>query len=71
MSVRVVARLRPLLKSEREADVIVEPATPPNADTNSIVRIPNPKNAAESFSFNFSRVYDQEATQQQVFENEG
>ena len=70
MSVRVVARLRPLLKTERDTDVIVEPASSSPGDTTSIVRIPNPKNAAESFSFNFGRVYDHEATQQELFENE-
>ena len=71
MSVRVVARIRPLLKTERETDTIVEPAPLGTSDSASIVRIPNPKNAAESFSFNFNRVYDQSVTQQELFENEG
>lgn len=71
MSVRVVARIRPLLKAEREADSIVqapptEPSKPP-----SIVRIPNPKNEAESFSFSFNSVYDQDTTQQELFDAEG
>ncbi|KAL9088417.1 MAG: hypothetical protein Q9159_003117 [Coniocarpon cinnabarinum] len=70
MSVRVVARIRPLLKSERESDTIVEPVASPASKVASTVRIPNPKNAAEQFSFNFNRVYDQEATQQELFENE-
>ncbi|THZ75538.1 kinesin-domain-containing protein [Aureobasidium pullulans] len=72
MSVRVVARIRPLLKQELEKDTIVEAApsaTEPLA-TPSIVRIPNPKNEAEAFSFQFNSVYDQQATQQQVFDNE-
>lgn len=72
MSVRVVARIRPLLKQELEKDTIVEAApsvTEPLA-TSSIVRIPNPKNEAEAFSFQFNSVYDQQATQQQVFDNE-
>ncbi|KAL9094417.1 MAG: hypothetical protein Q9165_003267 [Trypethelium subeluteriae] len=73
MSVRVVARVRPLLKLEQDKDVIVttsgsgeeSPASP------TVVRIPNPKNEAESFSFQFNSVYDQESTQQSIFENEG
>ncbi|KAI5270603.1 kinesin-domain-containing protein [Aureobasidium subglaciale] len=72
MSVRVVARIRPLLKQELEKDTIVE-AAPNVAEplaTPSIVRIPNPKNEAEAFSFQFNSVYDQLATQQQVFDNE-
>lgn len=72
MSVRVVARIRPLLKNEIEKDVIVsssgERATP---DSKTVVRIPNPKNDAELYSFQFSSVYDQAATQQDIFDNEG
>jgi hypothetical protein len=72
MSVRVVARIRPLLKQELEKDTIVEAATIANEPlaTPSIVRIPNPKNEAEAFSFQFNSVYDQLATQQQVYDNE-
>ncbi|KAH0185751.1 kinesin-domain-containing protein, partial [Aureobasidium melanogenum] len=72
MSVRVVARIRPLLKQELEKDTIVEAASnaPDPSATPSIVRIPNPKNEAEAFSFQFNSVYDQLATQQQVFDNE-
>jgi hypothetical protein len=74
MSVRVVARIRPLLKLEQEKDTIVEaaaasPTSEPLAAP-SIVRIPNPKNEAEAFSFQFNSVYDQQATQQQVFDDE-
>lgn len=72
MSVRVVARIRPLLKQELEKDTIVEAAAP-TGDTlasPSIVRIPNPKNAAELYSFQFNSVYDQQTTQQTVFDNE-
>jgi len=72
MSVRVVARIRPLLNSENEKDAIVEaigdaasPARP------SIVKIPNPKNFSEDFTFQFSSVYDQESTQQELFDAEG
>ncbi|KAF2753782.1 kinesin-domain-containing protein, partial [Pseudovirgaria hyperparasitica] len=72
MSVRVVARIRPLLKLEIEKDVIVtaesvgneKPASP------TVVRIPNPKNGAESFSFQFNSVYEQHATQQDLFDHE-
>jgi hypothetical protein len=34
------------------------------------VRLPSPKNDAESFSFGFSSVYEQDATQQQLFDAE-
>lgn len=70
MSVRVVARIRPLLKQELEKDTIVEAAAPTGDTGPSIVRIPNPKNAAELYSFQFNSVYDQETTQQTVFDNE-
>lgn len=70
MSVRVVARLRPLLKSENEKDQIV--TCHDGADqTPSVVKIPNPKNLAEEYSFQFNSVYGQEASQQDIFETEG
>ena len=65
MSVRVIARIRPLLKAEIEKDVIVDTAG------ESTVKIPNPKKEAEAFSFHFNSVYDREATQAQIFDNEG
>ncbi|KAI9723663.1 MAG: hypothetical protein M1812_000963 [Candelaria pacifica] len=72
MSVRVVARVRPLLKSELDKDAIVEavyseddPLVKP-----TIVRIPNPRNAGEDFSFQFNSVYDHHANQQEIFDNE-
>lgn len=74
MSVRVVARIRPLLKAEIEKDVIVDAANAPGADstdTKTVVKIPNPKNYGESYSFQFNSVYPSEATQAQVFDNEG
>lgn len=70
MSVRVVARLRPLLKGELEKDTIVEAAGIDTTAAPTIVRIPNPKNEAEAYSFQFNSVYDQQATQQQIFDNE-
>lgn len=69
MSIRVVARIRPLLKAEIEKDVIVTPAG--DAQAKNIVRIPNPKNEAELYSFQFSSVYDQATTQATLFDNEG
>lgn len=74
MSIRVVARIRPLLQAkEIERDIIVDTAKLPaeKTDSKSVVRIPNPRNEAEAFSFVFNSVYDQEATQAQLFENEG
>ncbi|OQN99722.1 hypothetical protein B0A48_14492 [Cryoendolithus antarcticus] len=73
MSVRVVARIRPLLKAEIEKDIIVHAEKTSSAlekDTATVVRIPNPKNHGENFSFNFNSVYDQSATQAQIFDNE-
>ncbi|KAI9676934.1 MAG: hypothetical protein M1817_006773 [Caeruleum heppii] len=72
MSVRVVARIRPLLKSEIEKDVIVEAAFVGDDDSHSptLVRMPNPKNPSEDFSFQFNSVYDGQATQEQLFQNE-
>ena len=70
MSVRVVARVRPLLKAEIEKDVIVE-AAGDSTESKTIVKIPNPKNESEAFSFQFNSVYDREATQAQLYDNEG
>lgn len=70
MSVRVVARLRPLLKSEHDKDQIVSCCNGVG-DKLSVIKIPNPKNTAEEYSFQFSSVYDQDAAQQEIFEAEG
>jgi len=37
----------------------------------NVVRIPNPKNEAEEFSFTFNGVYDMETTQEELFTSEG
>lgn len=71
MSVRVVARIRPLLPHELDKDIIVradglEDGRPPN-----LVKIPNPKNEVEEFSFAFNSVYDQSTTQEELFTSEG
>ena len=105
MSVRVIARIRPLLKTEREIDVIVRSessAVPaqsmqpiPNSgaskrigakagvqtskginqkmelDRHNLVRIPNPKNEGEEFSFQFNGVYDASVGQHEIFDAEG
>lgn len=71
MSVRVVSRIRPLLKQELAKDIIVEPVTTDASISPSIIRLPNPKNEAEAYSFQFNSVYDQNATQQQLFDDEG
>ncbi|KAI9852634.1 MAG: hypothetical protein M1830_006782, partial [Pleopsidium flavum] len=72
MSVRVVARIRPLLKSELDKDSIISASSHVNEDSNrpTIIKIPNPKNASEEFSFQFNSVYEQCASQQDVFDNE-
>ena len=65
MSVRVIARIRPLLKLELDKDTIVtaENSGVETPASLTVVRIPNPKNDSESFSFQFNAVYDQQATQ--------
>lgn len=70
MSVRVVARVRPLLKAEFEKDQIVS-IQDGSDNTPSIVKIPNPKNLSEEYSFQFNSVYGQDSTQQQLFDAEG
>ncbi|MCJ1331525.1 hypothetical protein MMC10_008216 [Thelotrema lepadinum] len=63
MSVKVVARVRPLLKAELDKDTIVSADGP-------VVRIPNPKNESENYSFQFNSVHTSEATQQELFDKE-
>ena len=70
MSVRVVARIRPLLKNELDKDTIVSAEALDGEKSATVVRLPSPKNDAESFSFQFSSVYEQDATQQQLFDAE-
>ncbi|KAL7619468.1 hypothetical protein AAE478_010007 [Parahypoxylon ruwenzoriense] len=67
MSVRVVARIRPLLEKELDKDVIVRPASNDDGKTSNVVKIPNPKNESEEFSFTFNGVYDQGTTQEELF----
>ncbi|KAI1483651.1 kinesin heavy chain [Daldinia eschscholtzii] len=67
MSVRVVARIRPLLEKELDKDVIVHAASNDDGKTSNVVKIPNPKNESEEFSFTFNGVYDQSTTQEQLF----
>lgn len=71
MSVRVVARIRPLLDDELERDVIVHADNKDGAKKASVVKIPNPKNESEEFSFTFNAVYDQQTTQEELFSAEG
>ncbi|PMD20540.1 kinesin-domain-containing protein [Hyaloscypha hepaticicola] len=70
MSVRVVARIRPLLDKELDKDTIVRAESSGDGKIMNIVRIPNPKNEAEEFSFTFNGVYDMETTQEELFTNE-
>lgn len=71
MSVRVVARIRPLLDNELERDVIVHADAKDGAKKANVVKIPNPKNESEEFSFTFNSVYDQQTTQEELFSAEG
>ena len=76
MGIRVVARIRPRQQNELGKDVIVSTACSNSSEEDpsaqpTLVRIPNPKNEGEDFTFQFSGVYDCAATQQQIFDNEG
>jgi hypothetical protein len=71
MSVRVVARIRPLLKSESEVDTIVTTAGADEKARPNVVKVPNPKNFSEQFSFQFNSVYGEYTTQQEIFDAEG
>lgn len=72
MPVRVVARIRPQQQNELGEDIILSAAnTNDTCDQSTLVRIPNPKNESEAFTFQFSNVYDHLSTQQQIFDNEG
>jgi len=71
MSVRVVARIRPLLEKELDKDVIVHADRVDGAKALTVVKIPNPKNEAEEFSFAFNSVYDQATKQEDLFTAEG
>ncbi|KAJ5532949.1 hypothetical protein N7494_009501 [Penicillium frequentans] len=87
MSVRVVARVRPLLKAERELDIILRTgasSAPVDLkqsangdrklaalrDRDNVVRIPNPKNEGEEYTFQFNAVYDADVAQQELFDAE-
>ncbi|KAJ2896967.1 uncharacterized protein MKZ38_005066 [Zalerion maritima] len=68
MSVRVVARIRPLLEKEQAKDVIV--TTSQTEDGKPVVKIPSPRNESEEFSFGFNSVYGSATTQEQLFSAE-
>ncbi|KAK2593738.1 hypothetical protein QQS21_008556 [Conoideocrella luteorostrata] len=70
MSVRVVARIRPLLEKELDKDIIVRPDCAEDGKPNTIIKIPSPKNEAEEFSFAFNAVYDQSTSQETLFTSE-
>ncbi|KAL2135118.1 hypothetical protein VTI74DRAFT_9711 [Chaetomium olivicolor] len=67
MSVRVVARIRPLLEKELDKDVIVRADRVDEGKPLNVVKIPNPKNETEEFSFAFNSVYDRTTTQEELF----
>jgi hypothetical protein len=71
MSVRVVARIRPLLGDELDKDVIVTVDSTEEGRAPNVVKIPSPKNAAEEFTFAFNSVYDQPTSQEELFTAEG
>lgn len=82
MSVRVVARIRPLLAAERDVDTIVRATSSSDSSSTAtkstskgekfdLIKIPNPKKESEEFSFQFGRVYDGSAAQSELFDEEG
>ncbi|KAI9736012.1 MAG: hypothetical protein M1834_001478 [Cirrosporium novae-zelandiae] len=64
-TVRVIARVRPLLPHENDRDIILR------ADTDTAeIKIPNPKNVNEEYKFKFQAVFDAEAGQGDLFDGE-
>lgn len=57
--------------NELDKDIIVRAECSEDGKPMNIVRIPNPKNESEEFSFMFNGVYDMETTQEELFTNEG
>ena len=71
MSIRVVARIRPQQQHELAKDTVIEVASKDGGSGPlDAVKLENPKNPTESFTFGFSSVYDYNATQQLIFDNE-
>ncbi|KAL8711112.1 MAG: hypothetical protein Q9220_004493 [cf. Caloplaca sp. 1 TL-2023] len=71
--IRVVARIRPQQGAELDKDSIVSTKNSHGEDSSrqpDTVCIPSFKNSNESYSFQFSSVYNQHSTQQMIFENE-
>lgn len=68
---KVVARIRPLLDKELDKDTIVRAEASQEGKSANLVRIPNPKNEAEEFSYAFNGVYDMGTTQEELFTHEG
>jgi hypothetical protein len=60
-----------LLDKELDKDIIVNAEGSKDGKITNMVRIPNPKNEAEEFSFAFNGVYDMGTTQEELFTNEG
>ncbi len=71
MSIRVVARIRPLLEQELDKDVIVTADSTEEGKPLTLVKIPSPKNEAEEFSFAFNSVYGRDTSQEELFAAEG
>lgn len=59
-TVRIIARVRPLLNGEINKDIVV------HADGTAI-SMPNPKNENENFTFPFNAVHNMESSQTQLF----
>lgn len=66
-----------MLEKELDKDVIVHAVSNNNSSSENdkapfnVVKIPNPKNEAEEFSFAFNGVYDNSTTQEALFSAEG
>ena len=71
MPVRVVARIRPPPQHKEKDTIISTISNGYDAPYPTEIKIPNPRNEKENFTFNFSGVYDHLKTQQELFENEG
>lgn len=59
-TVRIIARVRPLLNGEINKDVVVHAE-------GTTISMPNPKNENENFTFPFNAVHNMESSQTQLF----
>ncbi|EIM88681.1 kinesin-domain-containing protein [Stereum hirsutum FP-91666 SS1] len=69
--VKIAARLRPRLKGElQDEGVWIERSDDTSAGAASSICVTNPRDAHQVFRFPFTSCYDEESTQEEIFEND-